>query len=202
MLRPGKTRQGDAGRFGHAHGQCSGRRHGYHATDAEHGRFGHHFIAGAAGNQHKALLPIDLPARTEAQQLVERIVAADVFKRMADNALLHPSRAVCGAGLAAQMLVLVQIGQSRLNIGCLNNAAAHHLRQIGLHRGEAVDAAQPAAAAPAHAAAARFQSLKALGSNFQMHFDAVAALLHVDIVSFACLLQNAFAQAEAQCQLR
>ena len=54
-------------------------RHRKQDLHAAHGRFLHHFIAGAAGNERGPLLPdVVFPSAT-AQQLIQRDVAANIF---------------------------------------------------------------------------------------------------------------------------
>src|SRR5690606_119894 len=56
-------------------------------ADPEPRRLGHHLVAGAAGDEHEAAPHVDPLADERAEQLVERIVAADVLSHMQDLAL-------------------------------------------------------------------------------------------------------------------
>ena len=125
----------------------------------------------------------------------------DVFVAGLDLAADHPRGGVQAAGLLAQGLVLVELGEGLVDVGGLGFQAACYGGDAGLGGGKAVDAAQPAACAPVERAAALFELGEAFAGDFQAGFDAVRRVNDFAVVKLAGALQDVFADAEPEREL-
>ncbi|EEP68483.1 hypothetical protein GCWU000324_00379 [Kingella oralis ATCC 51147] len=105
------------------------------------------------------------------------------------------------AGLLAQGLVLVELGEGLVDMGGLGFQAACYGGDAWLGGGEAVYAAQPAACAPVERAAALFELGEAFAGDFQAGFYAVGRVDDFAAVELAGALQDVFADAEPEREL-
>lgn len=77
--RTSKARQQQARLTGLFHSQCRGRRDGHQSANACAGTLVNHLVAGPTGDQHKASSKRHRIAGQAADQLVQRVVAADIL---------------------------------------------------------------------------------------------------------------------------
>ena len=114
--RSSKPDQREPRLFSEFNRQSGGCRYGRQERNVGAGCLGYHFVAGATSDQHKAAAGVGIKlSTTGTQQLVQRVVAADIFTHQEDfSGAIAPGRTVHRAGLYLQSLSLTERGNGAL----------------------------------------------------------------------------------------
>ena len=194
--------QRDAGRLGSAERERRRGGDGDQDFRAQHRRFLHHLHRHAAGEEEHATRPA-LPApRQRADQLVQRVVAADVFTQRDEARAIYISgapqrRAVHRAGAGMKILLGRQRGDRGGDVlrgepqsVTDEERRAHCLRQ-------AVDAAEPAAGRAGKMPSPLRQRVGARGGEPHLHVDAVLGRNDGEALDLGRRRDDALGEAEA-----
>ena len=100
--------------FNRQRGRGRDRKKNFHPA---HRRLLHHFIAGAAGDERRTVLPGAIIFRAVSEEFVQRHVAANVFVAARELAgKRYPSRRMRAAGKAAYRLKIPQMRQRAIEV--------------------------------------------------------------------------------------